>query len=50
MAEVKKVLLSHHDPSHSDAFLDEMLATFKKGAGNIPPAALAKEGSEIELE
>ena len=50
MAEVKKVLLSHHDPSHSDAFLDEMLAAFKKGAGNIPPAALAKEGSEIELE
>lgn len=50
MTEVKKVLLSHHDPSHSDAFLDEMLATFKKGAGNIPPATLAKEGMEIELE
>ena len=50
IAEVKKILLSHHDPSHSDAFLDEMLATFKKSAGNIPQATLAKEGMEIELQ
>lgn len=50
LTEVKRILLSHHDPSHSDAFLDDMLASFKKGAGNIPPASLAKEGSEIELE
>lgn len=49
LAEVKKVLLSHHDPSHSDAFLDEMLESFKKTAGNIPQAALAKEGVEFEL-
>ena len=50
LAAAKKILLSHHDPSHSDAFLDEMLASFKKAAGNIPQASLAKEGMEIELE
>lgn len=50
LSEVKKILLSHHDPSHSDAFLDDMLASFKKGAGDIPQASLAKEGSEIELD
>ena len=50
MTHVKKILLSHHDPSHSDAFLDEMLASFKKKADNIPPADLAKEGAAMELE
>ena len=49
LAEVKKILLTHHDPSHTDAFLDEMFESFKKTAGNIPPAALAKEGMEIEM-
>ena len=49
LAEVKRILLSHHDPSHSDAFLEEMLSSFKKNAGNIPQAALAKEGIEFEL-
>jgi phosphoribosyl 1,2-cyclic phosphodiesterase len=49
LADVKKILLTHHDPTHTDAFLDEMLASFKKGAGNIPPTALAKEGLEIEM-
>jgi phosphoribosyl 1,2-cyclic phosphodiesterase len=48
-AEVKKVLLSHHDPSHTDTFLNDMFASFKKSAGNIPPASLAKEGAEFEL-
>lgn len=49
MTEVKKILLAHHDPSHTDAFLDDMFGTFKKSAGIIPPAELAKEGCEIEL-
>lgn len=49
LAEVKRVLLSHHDPSHSDAFLNDMFTSFKKYAGNIPPAVLAKEGLEIDL-
>ena len=49
LAEVKKILLTHHDPSHTDTFLDEMLESFKKTAGNIPPAGLAKEGMEIEM-
>jgi phosphoribosyl 1,2-cyclic phosphodiesterase len=50
MAEVKKILLAHHDPSHTDAFLDDMFSAFKKSAGGIPMAELAKEGLEIELE
>jgi len=49
LAEVKKIILTHHDPSHSDAFLNNMLDAFKKGAGNIPPVALAKECMEIDL-
>ena len=49
LAEAKKILLTHHDPSHSDAFLDEMFESFKKTAGNIPPAALAAEGMEIDM-
>ena len=39
----------HHDPSHSDAFLNAMFSSFKKNAGNIPQADLAKEGLEIDL-
>jgi len=50
LAEAKKILLSHHDPSHTDAFLDDMYGSFKKGAGNIPQSVLAKEGLEIEME
>lgn len=30
MAEVKKILLAHHDPSHTDAFLNDMFTSFKK--------------------
>lgn len=50
MAGVKKILLAHHDPTHTDAFLDDMFAAFKKSAGSIPMAELAKEGAEIDLE
>lgn len=49
MAEVKKILLAHHDPSHTDAFLNDMFTSFKKSAGSIPQAELAKEGMEIQL-
>jgi phosphoribosyl 1,2-cyclic phosphodiesterase len=49
MAGVKRILLGHHDPSHSDTFLEEMFSSFKKGAGNIPSAALAKEQTEIDM-
>ncbi|HKC36848.1 MAG TPA: MBL fold metallo-hydrolase, partial [Chitinophagaceae bacterium] len=49
LAEAKKILLSHHDPSHTDAFLDDMFASFKKKAGSMPPATLAKEGLEIDM-
>lgn len=49
LTEVKKIFLSHHDPSHSDAFLDDMFTSFKKNAGDIPQAMLAKEGTEIDF-
>jgi phosphoribosyl 1,2-cyclic phosphodiesterase len=49
LAAVKRILLGHHDPSHTDAFLDDMFASFKKNAGAIPAAALAKEGLEIDM-
>jgi hypothetical protein len=50
ITSAKHTLFTHHDPSHSDAFLEEMLASFKIGAGNIPVVSLAKEGLEIEME
>ncbi|HET9746613.1 MAG TPA: MBL fold metallo-hydrolase [Chitinophagaceae bacterium] len=49
LTSVQRILLGHHDPSHTDTFLDDMFATFKKNAGTIPPASLAKEGAEIDL-
>ena len=49
LTSVKKILLSHHDPSHTDTFLDNMLSSFKKNAVNTPQAGLAKEGLEIEM-
>ncbi len=49
LTAVQRILLAHHDPSHTDTFLDEMFNSFKKSAGTIPPASLAKEGTEIDL-
>ena len=49
LTAVQRILLAHHDPSHTDTFLDEMFDSFKKIAGAIPPASLAKEGAEIDL-
>ncbi len=47
ITSAKHTLFAHHDPSHSDAFLEEMLASFKLNS-NVS-AALANEGFEIEL-
>ena len=49
LTAVQRILLAHHDPSHTDTFLDDMFDSFKKTAGAIPPASLAKEGTEIDL-
>ena len=43
----KHTLFAHHDPGHSDEFLEEMLASFKS-TSNVS-AALATEGHEIDL-
>lgn len=49
MAEVKYLLLAHHDPAHSDAQLNEMFTALQK-RNNYPfRYELAVEGMEIEL-
>jgi len=47
ITSAKHTLFAHYDPSHSDAFLEEMLASFKLTSD--VSAALATEGFEIEL-
>jgi phosphoribosyl 1,2-cyclic phosphodiesterase len=49
IARVKKLLLSHHDPDHSDLFLDRMFGSLKQNPGSVPAMLLASEGLEIEL-
>ena len=47
MAGVKKLLLAHHDPSHSDEMLNKLAADVSNHTGL--PFALAAEGMEIDL-
>ena len=49
LARVKQLLLSHHDPDHSDAFLERMFGSAKQNAGSVHAMLLAREGLEIEL-
>ena len=49
LVAAKQVLFTHHDPSHTDSFLEGMLASFKQNPVNNSQAALAKEGLEIDL-
>jgi ribonuclease BN (tRNA processing enzyme) len=49
LARVKQLLLSHHDPDHSDAFLERMFGSAKQNAGSVPAMLLAREDLEIEL-
>jgi ribonuclease BN (tRNA processing enzyme) len=49
MAEVKHLLLSHHDPFHSDEQLDEIIAALKEKVSAPFPYELAVEGMEINL-
>jgi phosphoribosyl 1,2-cyclic phosphodiesterase len=48
-AEVKRVLLSHHDPMHTDAKLDELFAEFKEKYEFPFDYELAAEGMVIEI-
>ena len=46
LANVKKLFITHHDPDHSDDFLDEIEFQCKKNFDNVQ---LAKDNLEIEL-
>ena len=45
-AQVKRLVLFHHDPDHNDAFLFEIEKDAQK---RFPGAFLAREGMEVEL-
>ena len=45
-ANVKKLILTHHDPSHNDEFLDKMESECQT---RFPNCELAKEGLEFNL-
>jgi phosphoribosyl 1,2-cyclic phosphodiesterase len=49
LTSVKQILFAHHDPSHTDAFLNGMLNAFKQNTDYTFKAMLAKEGLDIEL-
>ena len=49
LAGVKHLLLSHHDPSHSDDRLNEIFGEVKKGNSHSFNYELAKEGMQFEL-
>jgi len=46
---VKRLLLTHHDPMHSDAQLDTIFKRLKENVSCQFPYELAVEGSKIEL-
>ncbi|MCS4434230.1 MBL fold metallo-hydrolase [Aquiflexum gelatinilyticum] len=45
----KRLLMTHHDPSHSDSNLKEFLAMLKSNHSGKLDFGLAREGMEIEL-
>jgi phosphoribosyl 1,2-cyclic phosphodiesterase len=49
IAGVKRLLLTHHDPSHSDEQLNELFTDLKKRNSYVFSYELAAEGMEIEL-
>jgi phosphoribosyl 1,2-cyclic phosphodiesterase len=48
-AEVKHLLLAHHDPSHTDSKLNELFAGLKEKNQKEFPMELATEGKEYDL-
>ncbi len=49
MAGVKQLLLSHHDPNHSDKYLQKLFTEIKQSKSYPFRYELAAEGMEIEL-
>jgi ribonuclease BN (tRNA processing enzyme) len=50
LAEVKHLLLAHHDPSHTDKQLNEIFADLKNRSDYLFNYELAAEGMQIELK
>ena len=49
-ANVKKLVLFHHDPMHNDDFVDEIKLAAQKIAGSKLEVTAAHEGMVIELD
>ena len=49
LAGVKHLLITHHDPFHSDSQLNEIFSEVQKKMGNPFTYGMAMEGMEIEL-
>ena len=52
-AEVRKLVLFHHDPEHDDTEIDEMLETAQKiaaSSGKSLEVDAAREGAELMLD
>lgn len=47
--KVKKLYMFHHDPEHSDDFLDEMLEEIHQNRNLSIDISLAKQGKEVSL-
>ena len=50
IAGVKHLLLGHHDPSHSDEILDNLLADLREKYNYVFKYELAAEGMELQLK
>lgn len=48
-AEVQRLLLFHHDPAHSDEYLEEMEAEARRLWPGREPPVLAREGMELTV-
>lgn len=49
VSEVKRLLLTHHDPSHTDTQLNDVYSGLLRDNGNLLSFDMAREGMEIEL-
>jgi phosphoribosyl 1,2-cyclic phosphodiesterase len=49
LTQVKRLLLSHHDPMHTDALLNELFGKFKSQASYPFQLEMAVEGLKVEL-
>ena len=48
-ASVKEAYMFHHDPDHTDSFLDQMIAKAQKDANSSLKVNIASQGMEIDI-